>query len=138
MKTTPIVFVLSAFQQIYTRYKKHKNEIEEVNYRTYIVTFSLPRSLTRVPDLGDMRGQAESSSGPMILPSYHEPFCLRTQTLVPTPMRRREHNFRCCEGSDMLPDLGGMGCEAGAAMRRIGSNGGARTVGRWCATPTEE
>ncbi|CAH1426495.1 unnamed protein product [Lactuca virosa] len=85
-----------------------------------------------------MRGEAESSSGPRILPGYHDPFRLRTQTMVLTPLRKREGSFRCCEGGDILPDLGGMGCEAGAAMRRIGSNGDARMVGRWCATPAEE
>ncbi|CAH1422988.1 unnamed protein product [Lactuca virosa] len=58
--------------------------------------------------------------------------------MVPTPLRRKEGSFRCCEGGDMLPDLGVMGCEAGAAMRKIRSNGDVRMVGRWCATPAEE
>lgn len=52
--------------------------------RTYTLASSLPRSLTGVPDLGDMRWDADSSSWPRILPGHQDPFLRRTQTMVPT------------------------------------------------------
>lgn len=53
--------------------------------KTHTLASSRPRSLTGVPDLGDMRCDAESSSCPSILPGHQEPFLRLTQTIVPTP-----------------------------------------------------
>ncbi|KAL6008267.1 hypothetical protein ACLOJK_033773 [Asimina triloba] len=50
----------------------------------YTLASSLPRSLTGVPDLGDMTCEADSSSGPRIRPGHHDPFLRRTQTIAPT------------------------------------------------------
>jgi hypothetical protein len=49
----------------------------------YTLASSRPRSLTGVPDLGDMICDGGSSSGPRILPGHQDPFLRRTHTMVP-------------------------------------------------------
>ena len=44
---------------------------------------SLPRSLTGVPERGDVRCEVESSSAPSIFPGHHDPFLLLTHTIDP-------------------------------------------------------
>lgn len=57
--------------------------MENKGIRTHTLASSRPRSLTGVPDLGDMICDGGSSSGPRILPGHHDPFLRRTHTMVP-------------------------------------------------------
>ena len=45
--------------------------------KTYTLASSRPRSLTGVPDLGDMICDGGSSAWPRILPGHQEPFLLQ-------------------------------------------------------------